>query len=267
MYSHVQSSLDGISSWAIRVGKPSPSISRMVVIEKDGSIYELMFSRDFGVRRKNLKEEEPSVLFLKNTFYQNHHVFLKHAQDDLQGNLRSSGCKRWKARSLSASPLVSLVAKFSLQGCTGLPLFSHSFRGKNFGTRWWSSRVRGNGSLQHGAAALQPLLMFLHVEPDTMWLSQTKSHCPVEINNQVFYSHWLCENSNGNAIEGLHFWCLPSGVPIDWCSLFTWAPKSIVSSTLYTVKSTDWMDCLLHGFKGNLLCSTDHTFTSAPPVT
>ena len=160
----LQSSLDGISSWAIRVGKPSPSISRMVVIEKDGSIYELMFSRYFGVRWKNLKEEEPSVLFLKNTFYQNHHVFLKHAQDDLQGNLRSSGCKRWKAHSLSASPLVSLVAKFSLQGCTGLPLFSHSLRGKNFETRWWSSGVRGNGSLQHGAAALQPLLTFLHVD-------------------------------------------------------------------------------------------------------
>ena len=123
------------------------------------------------------EEKEPSVLFLKNTFYQNCHVFLKHAQDDLQGNLRSSGYKRWKARSLSASPLVSLVAKFSLQGCIGLPHFSHSLRGKNFETRWWSSGVIGNGSLQHGAAALQPLLTFLHVEPDTMWLSQTKSHC------------------------------------------------------------------------------------------
>ena len=114
MYSHVQSSLDGISSWAIRVGKPSPSISRMVVIEKDGSIYELMFSRDFGVRRKNLKEEEPSVLFLKNTFYQNCHVFLKHAQDDLPSNLRSSGCKHCRAHSLSASPLVSLWLPSSL---------------------------------------------------------------------------------------------------------------------------------------------------------
>ena len=78
------------------------------MIEKDGSIYELMFSRDFGVKRKNLKEEEPSVLFLKNTFFQNRHVFLKHAQDDLPGNLRSSGCERCKARSLSASPSVSL---------------------------------------------------------------------------------------------------------------------------------------------------------------
>ena len=181
------------------------------------------------------KEKEPSVLFLKNTFYQNRHVFLKHAQDDLQGNLRSSGCKRWKAYSLSASALVSLVAKFSLQGCTGLPLFSHSLRGENFETRWWSSGVRGNGSFQHGAAALQPLLTFSLVEPETMWLSQTKSHCPVEINNQVFCSHWLGENSNGNATEGLHFWCLPSGVPVAWRSLSTWAPKGIVSSTLYTV--------------------------------
>ena len=162
---------------------------------------------------------------------------------------------------------VTVVAKSSLQGCTELPLFSHSLRGKNFETRWWSSGVRGDVSLQHGAAALQPLLTFWHVEPDTMWLSQTKSHCPVEINNQVFYSHWLGENSNGNAIEGLHFWCLPSGVPVDWCSLFPWAPKGIVSNTLYAVKSTDWMDCLLHGFKGKLLCSSDHAFTSAPPVT
>ena len=171
------------------------------------------------------EEKEPSVLFLKNTFYQNCHVFLKHAQDDLQGNLRSSGCKRWKARSLSVSPLVSLVAKFSLQGCTGLPLFSHSLRGKNFETRWWSSGVRGNGSLQHGAAALQPLLMFLHVEPDTMWLCQTKSHCPVEINNQVFYSHWLGENSNGNAIEGL---CI-SGVFLLKCLLIDvlWSPEPL----------------------------------------
>lgn len=107
--SHVSTEfLYGVSSWALRVGKPSPSSSRRVAIEKDGSIYDLMFSRDFGERWKNLKEEEPSVLFLKKTFYQNRHVFLKHAQDDLQGNLRSSGCERCKARSLSASPLVSL---------------------------------------------------------------------------------------------------------------------------------------------------------------
>ena len=139
------------------------------------------------------------------------------------------------------------VLSAGLHWATSLQPFPQ--RGKTE-TRWWSSGVRGNGSLQHGAAALQPLLMFLHVEPDTMWLSQTKSHCPVEINNQVFYSHWLGENSNGIAIEGLHFWCLPSEVPVDWCSLFTWAPKGIVSNTLYTVKSTDWMDCLLHGFKG-----------------
>ena len=159
----VQSSLDGISSWAIRVGKPSPSISRMVVIEKDGSIYELMFSRDFGVRRKNLKEEEPSVLFLKNNFFQNCHVFLRHAQEDLQGNLRSSRCKCWKARSLSASPLVSLVAKFSLQGCTGLPLFSHSLRGKNFGTRWWSSESEEMGPFS------MELLLFSHFWCFYMW--------------------------------------------------------------------------------------------------
>lgn len=57
---------------------------------KDGSLYKLMFSRDFGVRGKDLKgEEEPSLLFLKATSYQNHHVFLKYAQDDLQGSLRS----------------------------------------------------------------------------------------------------------------------------------------------------------------------------------
>ena len=74
------------------------------MIEKDGSIYELVFSRDFGVKKKNLKEEEPSVLFLKNNFFQNRHVFLKYAQDDLPGNLRSSGCERCKAHSLSASP-------------------------------------------------------------------------------------------------------------------------------------------------------------------
>ena len=110
---------------------------------------------------------------------------------------------------------VTVVAKSSLQGCTELPLFSHSLRGKNFETRWWSSGVRGNGSLQHEVAAFQPLLTFWNVEPDTMWLSQTKSHCLVEINNQVFYSHWLGENSNGNAIEGL---CI-SGVFLLECLL------------------------------------------------
>ncbi|XP_014641944.1 PREDICTED: natural resistance-associated macrophage protein 2 isoform X3 [Ceratotherium simum simum] len=56
----------------------------------------------------------------------------------------------------------------SQQGCTGQPLFSQSLRGKNFETRWWSSGVRGNGSLQHEAAALQTLLTSLHVEPETM---------------------------------------------------------------------------------------------------
>lgn len=68
-----------------------------------------------------------------------------------------------------------MLAKLSQQGCTGLPLSSHSLRGKNLETRWWSSGVRGNGSLQREAAALQPLATFLHVEPETMWLSQIKS--------------------------------------------------------------------------------------------
>ncbi|TKC52648.1 hypothetical protein EI555_004504, partial [Monodon monoceros] len=36
-------------------------------------------------------------------------------------------------------------------------------KGKNFETRWWSSGIRGDGSLQHAAAALQPLLTFLHL--------------------------------------------------------------------------------------------------------
>jgi len=70
--------------------------------------------------------------------------------------------------SLSKSVGTTVIEKFSQQGCIGLPLFSHSLRGKNFETRWWSSGVRGHGSLQHEAAALQPLLTFLHVEPEIM---------------------------------------------------------------------------------------------------
>lgn len=64
----------------------------------------------------------------------------------------------------------------SQQSGTELPPSSHSLRGKNIETRWWSSGVRGNGSLRHEAAALQPLATFLHLEPETMWLSQIKSH-------------------------------------------------------------------------------------------
>lgn len=87
---------------------------------------------------------------------------LKCAQDDLpQGSLR--GCGPNGCKVLSARP-------------PGLPVLSHSLRGKNSETRWWSSGVRGNGSRQHEASALQPLATFLDVEPGTMWLSQSKSH-------------------------------------------------------------------------------------------
>lgn len=123
----------------------------------------------FWSEEKRLKgKEEPSVLFLKAISYQNCHVFPKHAQDHLQGNLRSCGPNCGKALSLSLSKSVGItvVAEFSQQGCAGLPLFSHSLRGKNFETRWWSFGVRGNGSLRHEAAALQPLLILLHVEPE-----------------------------------------------------------------------------------------------------
>lgn len=115
--SHVSTEL----SWwyfflSTRVGKPSPSSSRRVVVEKDGSIYELVFSRDFGVRRKSLKEKGPSekkkkkraICYIPKKHLLPESAYQKHAQDDLQGNLRSSGCERCKARSLSASPLVSL---------------------------------------------------------------------------------------------------------------------------------------------------------------
>lgn len=116
----MRQSFPDIYSQAHIVVKSSPS-SRGVVIEKDGSIYKLMFSWDFGVRRKDLEgEEEPSVIFLKATSCQNHHVFLKYAQDDLQGRLRSCGPNRYKA--LSASQWVSVIAKFSQQGCTGASL-------------------------------------------------------------------------------------------------------------------------------------------------
>ncbi|KAF5928521.1 hypothetical protein HPG69_015127 [Diceros bicornis minor] len=50
-----------------------------------------------------------------------------------------------------------LLAEEAIDGYT-----NQSLRGKNFETRWWSSGVRGNGSLQHEAAALQTLLTFLH---------------------------------------------------------------------------------------------------------
>lgn len=133
------------------------------------------------MRRKGLRKEESSVLFLKDTSYQNCHGFPKHAQDNLQGNLRSCGHNCCKALSLSASQWDSLWLKvLSQQGCTGLPLFSHSLRGKSFETRWWSSGVRGHGSLRPEAAALQPLLTFFFFTCgawDYMIISnQIKSH-------------------------------------------------------------------------------------------
>lgn len=127
-----------------------------------------------GEGKRLEREEEPSIIFLKATSYQKRHVFRKYAQDDLQGSLGSCGPNPYKA--LSASHRFHYACKVvSQQGCTGLPLSSHSLRGKNLETRWWNSGVRGNGSLQREAAALQPLATFLHVEPETMWLSQIKS--------------------------------------------------------------------------------------------
>lgn len=190
--------------------KPSPSSFRRLVIEKDGSTYELTFSWDFGMRRKGLRKEESSVLFLKDTSYQNCHGFPKHAQDNLQGNLRSCGHNCCKALSLSASQWDSLWLKvLSQQGCTGLPLFSHSLRGKSFETRWWSSGVRGHGSLRPEAAALQPLLtfFFLPVEPGIIWLYQIKSNhiCLVEINNRSVRTMDLLRTLMGVTLKDFSF--------------------------------------------------------------
>lgn len=175
---------------------------------KGGSVYRLMFLWDFGVRRKDLKGEEPSVIFLKSTSYQNHHVFHVFI------------CPRRLARQsqeLWTSPMQSSLGGtnryyygwevLSEQGCTGQPLFSHSLRETRFETRWWSSNVRGNGSSQHETAALQSLVTNLHVEPETMGLSQIKSHLSGG-DNQAFYSCGLGENSNGNDIERLLSWGL-----------------------------------------------------------
>lgn len=117
------------------------------------------------MRRKDLTgEEEPSVIFLKATSYQNH-MF--------SGSMPRTTCKAVSGAVdltraklfLSKSVGVTMVAELSRHGCTGLPFFRHSLRGKSFETRWWSSGVRGNGSLQHEAAALQPLAT---LEPETM---------------------------------------------------------------------------------------------------
>lgn len=138
----------------------------------------------------------------------------------------------------------SLVAKFS-QDCTGLPLFSHPLRGKTFETRWWSSGVWGNGSLHHEAAALQPLVTFLHVEPETVWLSQIKSYLSGG-DNQVSYSCWLDKNRNGNGIEGLLIlgaFFLESSWWID--ALCSSKRLKALLLILCIVKYAGWMDCLL----------------------
>lgn len=69
-------------------------------------------------------KEEASVVFLRATSYQHHHVFLKCAQDGLQGSLGAVDLTDAK-RSLSKSVGYRC-------GCT--VLFSHSLRGKTFET-------------------------------------------------------------------------------------------------------------------------------------
>ena len=229
-----------------RVGKPSPSSSRSVVIEKDGSIYELVFSRDFGVRRKRLKEKEPSVLFLKNTFYQNHHVFLKHAQDNLPGNLRSSGCERCKARSLSASPSVSLWWPSPL--CrVALGYLSSAIPSEGKTLRPDSGALE---SEEMGPFSME-LLPFSHFWHFEMW---SLTPCNYLKPNHIVWWRLIIRSFKATdlvrTVMGMRSKDFSFLVSSFWSACWLMfsvhlSPKGIVSNALYTVKSVDWMDCFM----------------------
>lgn len=113
-------------------------------------------SHETGVRRKDWKgEEEASVVFLRATSYQHAHA--------------SEVCPGRLARQRGAVDLTDAKRPLSKSvgyhcGCSSLQPFPK--REKLFETRRWSSGVRGSGSLQHEAAAHQPLVTFLHVETE-----------------------------------------------------------------------------------------------------
>lgn len=56
-------------------------------------------------------------------------------------------------------------------------------------------------------------------------------------------------------------WGFPSGDTVDWCSLSIWTLKALLL-ILCTVKSTDWMDCLLWVTKGELLFHWPYLYLS-----
>lgn len=141
----------------------------------------------------------------KSHLLQHHHVFLKCAQDGLQGSLRSCGPTWCKALSHQVSRHHYGCSKvLSQQGCTGLPLFSHSLRGQNF--------LRPDGgaleSEEMGPFSMK-LLLFSHLWHFYSWNPRLCDYlksdhiCVMETNNQVFYSCWLGEDSNGNGTEWL----------------------------------------------------------------
>lgn len=191
-------------------------------MEKDSSIYKLKFSWDFGVRRKDLKGEEAPSVYSWEPPPASTITFSWSAQDGLQGSL---GAVDLSDAKLSLSKSVGYHC-----GCEVLSSATPS-EGKLFETRWWRSGVRGNGSLQHEAAARQPLATFLPMEAETVWLPQISHICVTQLNNQVAYSCWRGEDSNGNGTEGLLIWEVggfPSGDTVDWCSLFTWTLTALL---------------------------------------
>lgn len=205
-------------------------------MEKDGSIYKLEFSWDFGVRRKDWKgEEEASVVFLRATSYQHAHA--------------SEVCPGRLARLRGAVDLTDAKRPLSKSvgyhcGCT--VLFSHSLRGKNF--------LRPDGgaleSEEVGPFSMKLLLIshlwhFYTWRPSLCDYLQSDHVCVMQI-NKLFIAVDLVRTVMGMALNdflfgrwGLSFWDM-----MDWCSLSIWTLKTLLL-ILATVKSTDWIDCLL----------------------
>lgn len=165
-------------------------------------------------------------------------------------------CPRWLAKQSRA---VDQLMQSSLRKSIGISLWLQSSLKIALG--YLSSAIPSEGKpLRPDGGALEseemgPFIMklllfshlwhFLHVEPETVWLSQIKSYLSGG-DNQVSYSCWLDKNRNGNGIEGLLIlgaFFLESSWWID--ALCSSKRLKALLLILCIVKYAGWMDCRL----------------------
>lgn len=205
---------------------------------------------------KTWKEKKSHLVYFQKPPPTRTMIFLKYAQDDLQGRLRSCISQPVNSYHYGCQAL-------SQQGCTATSLWSFPQR-----DRLWD-QIAGTLESEDIGPFNVKLLLFSHLRYFCSWnlrlcgYLRSNHICLVEINNQVFYSCRLDENSNGNGIWGvgaflLEYWwidglCSSERLKVLWLTLCTQSKVQTGWIVLYKASRANY-------------CFTDHAFILAPQV-